>query len=93
MSFSSALRETFSAQPLRDEMRPTGALDQMAGAGLAAAAVFYLYFDVLGGMLRGTIGAIGLVPLLYLPAATAIAALLANMLTRIGDPRTSISTI
>jgi len=93
LSFSSAIREAFSAQPLRDEMRPTGALDQMAGAGLAAAAIFYLYFDVFGGMLRGTIGAMGLVPLLYLPAATALAALLANMLTRIGDPRTSIATI
>lgn len=93
MSLASTLAELLSSRTRGDELRSTGSLDRAAGIGLVAAALLYLLFDTFGGPLRAGLGMAGLTPLIYIPAALAIASLLANALVRIGDPRTATAIL
>ncbi|MBY9064153.1 hypothetical protein K7957_14520 [Sphingomonas yunnanensis] len=68
-------------------------MDELAGAGLVAAGLLYLFFDLFGGPLRAGLGMVGLTALIYVPAAAALVALLANALVRIGDSRTSVPVL
>lgn len=93
MALSDTIREIFSPEPLRGELTPVGLLDRLAGIGLVAAGVLYVIFFTFGGPIRGVLGSGGLAPLIYVPALLGVPALLANMLTRVGDPRTSVATL
>ena len=87
------ITDTFSPPPRRDEVPPTGLLDQLAAFGLVFAGLLYLTFDTFGGPIRGFFGPLGLTPVIYLPALVATSSLLLNVLTRVGDPRTAAVTL
>lgn len=93
MALADSIRKTLSPRPQPGELSSQGGLDTWAGVGLVAAGVLYIVFAAVGGMIRGVLGPIGLVPLIYLPAMIAIPALLANTLARLGDSRTATPTI
>lgn len=93
MGIADIIRRTLSPKARPGELSSQGVVDRWAGQGLVAAGVLYVVFTALGGIVRGVLGPIGLVPLIYLPGVIAIPALLANTLVRVGDPRTSTPTI
>jgi hypothetical protein len=84
------LKSIFWQGRLPGETIPKGRLDQIAATLLVISGVSYLYFDMIGGVIRAVLPALGLTLLTYLPSGIAVIALICDISARLKKRETAI---